>query len=368
MTSQTRADGSTPMGANLTLSNVTRRYDAAAAVDDVSLAIAAGEFFTLLGSSGSGKTTTLMMIAGFVEPSAGSIHIDGRDVTRLPPSRRDLGVVFQNYSLFPHLTVAQNVAFPLEMRRVGRAERETRVRAMLDLVRLPDKADMLPRQLSGGQQQRVALARALVFNPRALLMDEPLGALDKKLREHMQLEIKRIQAELGATVIYVTHDQEEALTMSDRVAVMAAGQIAQLGSPSDLYERPASRWVADFIGQSNFIDGVIDDGSIRLASGERIRHPAGAITAGKAATLVVRPEKIRVLTPDAPAADIRLAGTVREAIYVGHATRIGVRLADGQAISIDVQNRSDSPRLSVGDAVRLGWATDDAWLIPEARS
>src|ERR1700761_6134253 len=193
----TPAARSKTTGASLELSGVTRRYETAAAVNDISLRIEAGEFFTLLGSSGSGKTTTLMMIAGFVEPSAGSILIDGRDVTRLPPSRRDLGVVFQNYALFPHLTVAQNVAFPLEMRGVGRGEREARVRAMLDLVKLPDKADMLPRQLSGGQQQRVALARALVFNPRALLMDEPLGALDKKLREHMQFEIKRIQAELG---------------------------------------------------------------------------------------------------------------------------------------------------------------------------
>jgi spermidine/putrescine ABC transporter ATP-binding subunit len=352
------------MGASLALSKVTRRYDSAAAVDDVSLKIEAGEFFTLLGSSGSGKTTTLMMIAGFVEPSAGSILIDGRDVTRLPPSRRDLGVVFQNYSLFPHLTVAQNVAFPLEMRGIGRAERELRVRAMLDLVKLPDKTDVLPRQLSGGQQQRVALARALVFNPRALLMDEPLGALDKKLREHMQLEIKRLQAELGATVVYVTHDQEEALTMSDRIAVMAAGRIAQLGTSVDLYERPASRWVADFIGQSNFIDGVIDGDGIRLVSGERIRHPAGAFTVGAAATLVVRPEKICILPPEIPPAEVRLSGTVREAIYVGHATRIGVALADGHVISVDVQNRGATLRVGVGDIVRLGWATDDAWLIP----
>jgi putative spermidine/putrescine transport system ATP-binding protein len=367
MTQPARAGVSTTKGASLELSSVTRRYDTAAAVDDISLRIEAGEFFTLLGSSGSGKTTTLMMIAGFVEPSAGSIFIDGRDVTRLPPSRRDLGVVFQNYSLFPHLTVAQNVAFPLEMRGVGRAERETRVRVMLDLVKLPDKADVLPRQLSGGQQQRVALARALVFNPRALLMDEPLGALDKKLREHMQLEVKRLQAELGATVVYVTHDQEEALTMSDRIAVMAGGRIAQLGSSIDLYERPANRWVADFIGQSNFINGIVDADGIRLASGERIRHPT-TFSAGSAVTLVVRPEKIRILPPGTAAADAQLAGTVREAIYVGHATRIGAVLADGTAISIDVQNRGDTPRFAVGDAVRLGWATNDAWLIPSETS
>jgi putative spermidine/putrescine transport system ATP-binding protein len=363
-----RADIPKATGANLELSTVTRRYGTAAAVDGISLRIEAGEFFTLLGSSGSGKTTTLMMIAGFVEPSAGSILIDGRDVTRLPPSRRDLGVVFQNYSLFPHLTVARNVAFPLEMRGVGRAERETRVRAMLDLVKLPDKADVLPRQLSGGQQQRVALARALVFNPRALLMDEPLGALDKKLREHMQLEIKRLQGELGATVVYVTHDQEEALTMSDRIAVMAAGRIAQLGAPADLYERPANRWVADFIGQSNFIDGIVAADGIRLASGERIRHPAGAFAAGSAVTLVVRPEKIRIQPSATAATDALLVGTVREAIYVGHATRIGAVLADGNAISIDVQNRSDAPRVAVGDTVQLSWAKDDAWLIPAETS
>ena len=368
MTQPARAGGSTTKGASLELSGVTRRYDTAAAVDDISLRIEAGEFFTLLGSSGSGKTTTLMMIAGFVEPSSGSILLDGHDVTRLPPSRRNLGVVFQNYSLFPHLTVAQNVAFPLEMRGVGRAERESRVRAMLDLVKLPDKADVLPRQLSGGQQQRVALARALVFNPRALLMDEPLGALDKKLREHMQIEIKRLQAELGATVVYVTHDQEEALTMSDRIAVMAAGRIAQLGSPADLYERPASRWVADFIGQSNFIDGIVDADDVRLASGERISHPVGAFAAGTAVTLVVRPEKIRILPPETAPADAPLAGTVREVIYVGHATRIGAVRADGNTISIDVQNRGDAPRVTVGDSVRLGWAAEDAWLIPAETS
>jgi ABC-type Fe3+/spermidine/putrescine transport system ATPase subunit len=184
----------------------------------------------------------------------------------------------------------------------------------------------------------------------------------------MQLEIKRLQAELGATVVYVTHDQEEALTMSDRIAVMAAGRIAQLGSPADLYERPASRWVADFIGQSNFIDGIVDAGGIRLASGERINHPAGAFAAGTAVTLVVRPEKIRILPPEMAPADVRLVGTVREAIYVGHATRIGALLADGNAISIDVQNRGDTPRVVVGDAVRLGWATDDAWLIPSVTS
>jgi putative spermidine/putrescine transport system ATP-binding protein len=346
-------------GAAVTLADVARHYAGVAAVDGVSLAIRAGEFLTLLGSSGSGKTTTLMMIAGFIEPDRGRIEIDGRDVTRLPPSRRDLGVVFQNYSLFPHMTVAQNVAFPLEMRGVPRAERESRVRAMLDLVRLEQRRDAYPRELSGGQQQRVALARALVFRPRALLMDEPLGALDKKLREHMQAEVKRLQGELGATVIYVTHDQEEALTMSDRVAVMQGGRVAQLGTPADLYERPATRWVAEFVGQSNFLAGTGVPGGVRLATGA-IVPCATPVAAGRPALLVIRPEKLRL----GASGGFGLDGTVSSAIYVGHATRFAVTLADGTALQVEEQNRAGNGGFRPGAPVSLSWDAADAWPLP----
>jgi putative spermidine/putrescine transport system ATP-binding protein len=227
--------------ADLQIRNLRKTYSNVVAVDDVSLTVHQGEFLTLLGPSGSGKTTTLMMIAGFVEPTGGSIVLGGRSLTRLPPHKRDIGMVFQHYALFPHLTVAANIAFPLEMRGMRKAEVERRVQAALDLVQLPDFGARYPRELSGGQQQRIALARAIVFEPSLLLMDEPLGALDKKLREHMQLEIKKIHHDLGVTVIYVTHDQEEALVMSDRIAVFNHGSIEQLGSPSDLYDRPRHR-------------------------------------------------------------------------------------------------------------------------------
>ena len=226
-------------------------------MQDVSVTIAPGSFFTLLGPSGSGKTTTLMMVAGFAYPTRGEVFVDGKPMAGLPPQKRDLGMVFQSYAVFPHLTVFDNIAFPLQIRRARRAEIRQRVGEALELVRLTGYEQRLPRQLSGGEQQRVALARALVFRPRVLLMDEPLGALDKKLRAHMQLELKHIQRHLHVTVIYVTHDQEEALTMSDRVAVMQRGRIEQVGTPAELYEAPASRFVADFLGESNFLDGVV---------------------------------------------------------------------------------------------------------------
>lgn len=355
----------TSSGTSLELTGVTRRYGGAAVVDNLNLKVEKGEFITLLGSSGSGKTTTLMMIAGFVEPSQGQVMIGGKDVTRLPPSKRNLGVVFQNYSLFPHLSTAANIAFPLEMRGIGRAEREERVRDALALVKLPDKADAFPRQLSGGQQQRIALARALVFNPRALLMDEPLGALDKNLREHMQTEIKRIQGELGATVIYVTHDQEEALTMSDRIAVMADGRIAQLGSPADLYERPANRWVASFIGQSNFLDGNATAGGVVLKAGGTATARNGQLSDGAPVTLVLRPEKLSVEPGQGVAGSDRLTGTVCEIIYLGRSTRLGIALPGGEQIQAEIQNRFDAPRWEKSQPVTLNWKPQDAWLLPE---
>ncbi len=242
-------------GASVVLSGIEKRFDNVGAVRGVSLDIRSGEFLTLLGPSGSGKTTTLMMIAGFETPTAGDIAIDGRSVVAIPPHRRNLGMVFQNYALFPHLTVADNIGFPLKQRGIDRATRVRLVAESLELVRLPGYQARYPRQLSGGQQQRVALARSIVFHPRLLLMDEPLGALDKQLRESLQLEMRRLHADLGITFIYVTHDQEEALTMSDRVAVMHEGLIAQVGTPEDLYDRPCDRFVASFIGESNFLGG-----------------------------------------------------------------------------------------------------------------
>ena len=262
-------------GASVSLTDLEKSYDRVAAVAGVSLDIRSGEFLTLLGPSGSGKTTTLMMIAGFEMPTAGDIAIDGKSVVAMPPYRRNIGMVFQNYALFPHLTVAENIGFPLKQRGVAKAERAKLVGEALELVHLPGYGERYPRQLSGGQQQRVALARAIVFKPRLLLMDEPLGALDKQLRENLQLEMRRLHADLGITFIYVTHDQEEALTMSDRIAVMNEGLVAQVGRPEDLYDRPSSRFVAAFIGESNFLPAIVrgieDDVVVAECDGAIIR-------------------------------------------------------------------------------------------------
>jgi len=359
-------------GAELRLEGISKFYGASAAVRDLDLAVGAGEFVTLLGASGSGKTTTLMMLAGFTAPSAGRIAIGGRDVTGLPPGKRDLGVVFQNYALFPHLTVAQNLAFPLEMRRMPRARIDAEVRRALELVQLADKGGRYPRELSGGQQQRIALARAIVFEPQALLMDEPLGALDKNLREHMQVEIKRLHTSLGATVVFVTHDQEEALTMSDRVAVMQDGRIAQIAPAREIYEQPASRWVAGFIGQSNFLPGAIagrdgDDYVVQLDSGERIRargHVTGA--QGRRVCGVLRPERVRVQEPaagrDAPAG-AALAGEVVDTLYLGHTVKLGVRLADGTVLRTQAASDGHGSVPAVGAAVAVQWDPGSVWLV-----
>lgn len=363
------------IGASLSLRGLNKVYGNSAAVCDAELEMLPGEFVTLLGASGSGKTTTLMMIAGFIEPTSGEIAIDGKSVVGLPPAKRDLGVVFQNYSLFPHLTVGENIGFPLRMRGMGRAQRRARVQEMLDMVHLPDRADSYPRQLSGGQQQRVALARALVFRPRVLLMDEPLGALDKKLREHMQSEIKRIHHELGATVMCVTHDQEEALTMSDRVAVMDGGRIVQIGRPADLYDRPATRWVADFIGQSSFIEVVVMGAdsaglsTVRLPDGSvvRVRSDAMLATAARA-TLVLRPERLHLAAAheSVPSGMNHCCGIVRDAAFVGPATRYEIALTNAGRIQVQEANRSGSILPKVGDTVQIAWAYDDGWLLAEA--
>ncbi|SDV46737.1 ABC transporter ATP-binding protein [Chitinasiproducens palmae] len=359
-------------GAALRLQGISKFYGDAAAVRALDLDIAPGEFVTLLGASGSGKTTTLMMLAGFVEPSEGRILIGDQDVTTLPPAKRELGVVFQNYSLFPHLSVAQNLAFPLEMRGLGRHVIRERVQALLEMVQLPQMAQRYPREMSGGQQQRVALARALIFEPRALLLDEPLGALDKNLREHMQTEIKSLHASLGTTMVMVTHDQEEALTLSDRVAVMHDGAIAQIGTPATLYERPVNRWVAEFIGQSNLLDGSvesIDDARavVRLDSGARLVAPrAAGLAAGARASALLRPERLRLERKgQTTAIDATvLDGTVLDLVYLGHTVKYRVRLPDGQTLIAQIPNTGEPGRPQSGDLVTLRLSADCAWLMP----
>ncbi len=357
-------------GGRLTLTRLTKRYPGTTAVDAVDLEVGRGEFVTLLGPSGSGKTTTLMMVAGFTPPSEGEIAIDGQPITGMAPEHRNIGVVFQNYALFPHMTVFDNVAFPLRMRRQPRADIRTRVERALDMVHLAGLGARLPRQLSGGQQQRVALARALVFDPGLLLMDEPLGALDRNLREQMKLEIKRIHHDVGVTVLYVTHDQEEALTMSDRVALMNRGRIAQLGSAEDLYERPAARFVAEFIGESNLLEGRLESahggGAVFVHDGGvRLRLPSGpqAPRPGEPYTLMVRPEKI-VLGPAGAHPSEGLAGVVEEVVYVGEFTRYRVRVAPDVLINVKAANTHAVSRAKPGDPVRLWWAAADAYLVP----
>ena len=326
------------------------------AVNGIDLDVREGEFLTLLGPSGCGKTTTLRIIGGFELPSAGEVFIGGEPMGNRPPYRRPVNTVFQNYALFPHMTVGQNVSYGLEMARVPKAERQQRVAEALEMVRLPHVEGRKPAELSGGQQQRVALARALVNRPAVLLLDEPLGALDLKLRKAMQLELKQLNREVGATFVYVTHDQEEALTMSDRIAVMNEGRILQLGSPGEIYERPRNRFVADFIGQTNFLDvdvvGVGGDfvavdlpGSGRLHA----RHPDGMAPAGRM-TLAVRPEKISLLD-DLPAGESsgwdRITGRLTEIVYVGTFTHYMLGLPGGQVLTLHRQNRA------VGEAEHL---------------
>ncbi len=358
-------------GGRLTLTRLTKRYPGTTAVDAIDLEVGSGEFVTLLGPSGSGKTTTLMMVAGFTAPTEGEIAIDGRPITGMAPEHRNIGVVFQNYALFPHMTVFDNVAFPLKMRRQPATEIRARVGRALDMVHLGGLGERLPRQLSGGQQQRVALARALVFDPGLLLMDEPLGALDRNLREQMKIEIKRIHKDVGVTVLYVTHDQEEALTMSDRVALMNRGRIAQLGSAEDLYERPATRFVAEFIGESNLIEGRIEpvhgDAVLVLDGGVRLTLPNAPPPSDRAGscTLMVRPEKITFASAGRPGAG--LDGAVEEVIYVGEFTRYRVRVAPAVVINVKVANTHAASRAKPGDNVRLSWAAADASYLVSTR-
>ncbi|MBL8333503.1 MAG: ABC transporter ATP-binding protein [Rubrivivax sp.] len=335
---------------------------AAPAVAGLDLGIEAGEFITLLGPSGSGKTTTLMMLAGFEAPSSGEIRLDGKPIQSLPPHRREMGVVFQSYSLFPHMSVAGNVAFPLQVRKVPAAEQQQRVRAALDKVRLAHLADRRPQQLSGGQQQRVALARALVFEPRVVLMDEPLSALDKKLREELQLEIRRLHRELGVTMVFVTHDQAEAMTLSDRVAVFNHGRIEQLATPAALYDHPANAFVAGFVGDNNRLEGQAVPEGLRLPDGRVLPARAiGAVAAGAAAQLCVRPERLQL----APAGGGGLAATVVDAIHQGDHWRLVARLQGLEATWFaKLAPRQMPAGLEPGQSVQFHFSHDDAWLFP----
>jgi putative spermidine/putrescine transport system ATP-binding protein len=345
---------------------VEKSYDGRVlAVHDLTLDVAQGEFLTLLGPSGSGKTTTLNMLAGFERPTRGEILLGGKPVERLPPYERNIGMVFQNYALFPHMSVGDNVAFPLSVRRMRRAEIAERVRRALAMVRLEALADRRPGQLSGGQQQRIALARALVFEPSLVLMDEPLGALDKKLREQMQIEIKLLHDRLGLTVIYVTHDQSEALTMSDRIAVFQDGRVVQQGTPDLLYSEPCDAFVAGFIGENNMLSGVveaIDNGGVRVAISGALRviaTPIGRLEPGGPALVSVRPESIRFASAFESAENLCQA-TITNRIYFGDHQRLLTDI-DGHTMTMKV---SASTEVAVGASISLSWKTTDCRAFP----
>ena len=348
------------------LYGVTKRFGHMVAVDDVTIEVGRGEFFSLLGPSGCGKTTSLRMIAGFEEPDAGRVELTGRDIVGVAPYKRNVNTVFQSYALFPHLTVADNVAFGLRRKKVSKSDIRDRLKHYLDLVQLRGYDDRRPSQLSGGQQQRVALARALVNEPAVLLLDEPLGALDLKLRKQMQLELMRIQREVGVTFVYVTHDQEEALVMSDRLAVMAHGQVEQVGHPEDIYERPATRFVAGFIGTSNIIEAAVtgragDLLQIAAAPGDRllVGAPTGrSISPGDMLAFTVRPEKLRIVAEDEPVADhlCTIAGTVIDVVYQGVSTQLVVRTDAGTTLVVFRQNSERVSDAGVpGTRARLVW-------------
>jgi spermidine/putrescine transport system ATP-binding protein len=356
-----------PTSPEISLQNLEKHFREVRAVDGVSLDIEAGEFFSLLGPSGCGKTTTLRMIGGFELPTGGRVLLRGRDVTNDPPDKRPVNMVFQNYALFPHLDVGENIAFGLRRRNAAADQIRTRVGDALALVHLTGYERRKPNQLSGGQQQRVALARALVNQPNVLLLDEPLGALDLKLRKQLQVELKRVQAEVGITFVYVTHDQEEALTMSDRIAVMNRGRVEQLGTPEELYERPTTRFVADFIGTTNLLSGSVETAQggtvvIRLRSGEQCRVAAEGLVAGTAVELSVRPEAIDLSAPNgASAALAPLAATVEQVAYLGGNVQYIVRTNGGLAITALAPKSRE--RLEVGGVVEVTWAPNEALVL-----
>jgi spermidine/putrescine transport system ATP-binding protein len=357
--------------ADVRLESVVKRFDDVVAVDGISLEIPSGSFFALLGPSGCGKTTTLRMIGGFEEPTEGEIFLGDRDVVGLPPHRRDVNTVFQSYALFPHLTIFENVAFGLRRRGLKGSELRARVREILRRVGLEGYDARKPRQLSGGQQQRVALARALVNGPRVLLLDEPLGALDLKLRKQMQLELKRIQSELGTTFVYVTHDQEEALAMSDRMGVMNNGVVEQIGTPREIYEHPRTAFVADFIGSLNALDFRVDEIAAdrlvsRVSPTERlVVSPANGHRQGETLKLAVRPERVRVDPPDRPAPEdgSRLEGVVAEVVYLGSLTQFHVDTKVGRVVSYRMNESRGSAGIDSGGNVVLTWPADDSSVL-----
>jgi putative spermidine/putrescine transport system ATP-binding protein len=349
--------------ADLSLNGLSKHYGDFYAVREVSLTIADGEFLVLLGPSGCGKTTTLRMIAGFIEPSAGHVRLAGQDVTLLPPWRRNAGMVFQSYALFPHMTVAQNVAFGLEMRKLPRADIERRVEEVLALVRLGGYGGRLPRQLSGGQQQRVALARALAIRPDVLLLDEPLSNLDAKLRQEVRVEIRELQRQLGLTTVMVTHDQEEALTMADRLVVMNEGSVRQVGTQRDLYERPADRFVAGFVGRTTFLAGSIEaPGRFRSDGGLALACTGG--NPGRAA-LSLRPERVEIGLQPRSGLDNSLSGTVEFVSYLGALIDIHVRLSPSDRLVVQIANREGGFAPEVGQPVHVGWPASAAQVFNE---
>jgi spermidine/putrescine transport system ATP-binding protein len=354
------------------LERVTKRFGDVAAVDDLSLDISEGEFFSLLGPSGCGKTTTLRMIGGFEDPTYGTVFLGGRDVTDLPPYKRDVNTVFQSYALFPHLNVRENVAFGLHRKKVDRSEIGTRVTDIMKLVDLEGFEDRKPPQMSGGQQQRVALARALVNHPKVLLLDEPLGALDLKLRKQMQLELKRIQSEVGITFIYVTHDQEEAMTMSNRLAVMRQGRIEQLGEPEDVYENPSTEFVAGFLGASNLLEGEVKDSSngdatVLLSAGTTVSMPVDRIPpdAGSRVKVGVRPEKITIEREErsVPGTDNSITGVLRMSTYIGVSHQYKVEGPGGTTLTVYIQNLGAEEAPHPGERVVLSWKPEHTFAV-----
>jgi spermidine/putrescine transport system ATP-binding protein len=361
------ADPTTP---SVELKGVTKRFGEHVAVDDISLTLGSGEFFTLLGPSGCGKTTTLRMIAGFEQPSVGEIKIEGTDVAGLPPHKRPTNTVFQSYALFPHLSVEANVAFGLKRQKVGKDEIAERVASELQRVGLAAEAARRPSQLSGGMQQRVALARALVNLPKVLLLDEPLGALDLKLRKGLQVELKRIQREVGITFVYVTHDQEEALTMSDRIAIMNRGRVEQVDGPEEVYERPTTSFVAGFIGVSNLMPGTVSaPGKVKLDSGPEVAGDTGTLAAGEGCAAVVRPEKLRIdlAGESAPAPGTpQVEGVVESSVYLGTSTQIIAELGAGVRMTVLVPNADEAERQRLpggGARVVLSWEPEHMHVV-----
>ena len=347
--------------------HVQKSYDGKSlVVKDLNLSIERGEFLTMLGPSGSGKTTCLMMLAGFEIATHGEIRLNGNDINHVPPHKRGIGMVFQNYALFPHMSVGENLSFPLEVRGMGKADREAKIKRALEMVQMGTFSNRRPAQLSGGQQQRIALARALVFDPELVLMDEPLGALDKQLREHMQFEIKHLHERLGITVVYVTHDQGEALTMSDRIAVFNDGRIQQLASPADLYERPENGFVAGFIGENNKLEGTIeeiadDKALVRLATGELINVvPVNIATKGAKALVLIRPERVEIRTDQLPDNAHLIDAEVIEVIYMGDLFRTVLKVAGQNDFVIKSRNTLGQRILKPGERIKIGWASQDA--------